>query len=88
MLINAGALACDAVDLLFRAASSAAAKKGQRIERYYRDCAMYRSHMLVPVPQPGLGARPPALRHADGDVRNLRSRLLHAARLAADSGGW
>ena len=44
MLINAGALACDAVDLVFRAASSAAAKKGQRIERYWRDCAMYRSH--------------------------------------------
>jgi len=44
MLLNAGGLACDAVDLLFRAASSTAAKKGQRIERYYRDCAMYRSH--------------------------------------------
>ena len=49
-LINAGALACDAVDLLFRAASSAAAKKGQRIERYYRDCAMYRSHMSSQFP--------------------------------------
>jgi len=44
MLLNAGGLACDAVDLLFRAASSTAAKKGQRIERYYRDAAMYRSH--------------------------------------------
>jgi alkylation response protein AidB-like acyl-CoA dehydrogenase len=44
MLINAGGLACDAVDIVFRAASSAAAKKGQRIERYWRDCAMYRSH--------------------------------------------
>jgi alkylation response protein AidB-like acyl-CoA dehydrogenase len=44
ILINAGGLACDAVDIVFRAASSAAAKKGQRIERYWRDCAMYRSH--------------------------------------------
>ncbi|HEY1244615.1 MAG TPA: acyl-CoA dehydrogenase [Hyphomicrobiaceae bacterium] len=44
MLITAGGLACDAVDLLFRAASSAAARKGQRIERYWRDCAMYRGH--------------------------------------------
>ena len=44
MLINAGGLACDAVDIVFRAASSAAARKGQRIERYWRDCAMYRSH--------------------------------------------
>jgi 3-hydroxy-9,10-secoandrosta-1,3,5(10)-triene-9,17-dione monooxygenase len=44
MLITAGGMACDAVELLFRAASSAAAKKGQRIERYWRDCAMYRGH--------------------------------------------
>ena len=44
MLINAGGLACDAVDIVFRAASSTAAKKGQHIERYWRDCAMYRSH--------------------------------------------
>jgi 3-hydroxy-9,10-secoandrosta-1,3,5(10)-triene-9,17-dione monooxygenase len=44
MLITAGGLACDAVDIVFRAASSAAAKKGQRIERYWRDCAMYRGH--------------------------------------------
>jgi 3-hydroxy-9,10-secoandrosta-1,3,5(10)-triene-9,17-dione monooxygenase len=56
-LINAGGLACDAVDLLFRAASSAAAKKGQRIERYYRDCAMYRSHISSQFPNlaSGLG---------------------------------
>jgi 3-hydroxy-9,10-secoandrosta-1,3,5(10)-triene-9,17-dione monooxygenase len=57
MLLNAGGLACDAVDLLFRAASSAAAKKGQRIERYYRDCAMYRSHISSQFPNlaSGLG---------------------------------
>jgi 3-hydroxy-9,10-secoandrosta-1,3,5(10)-triene-9,17-dione monooxygenase len=56
-LINAGGLACDAVDLLFRAASSAAAKKGQKIERYYRDCAMYRSHISSQFPNfaSGLG---------------------------------
>jgi 3-hydroxy-9,10-secoandrosta-1,3,5(10)-triene-9,17-dione monooxygenase len=50
MHIHAGTMACDAVDLLFRAASSAAAKKGQRIERYYRDCAMYRSHSSSQLP--------------------------------------
>jgi 3-hydroxy-9,10-secoandrosta-1,3,5(10)-triene-9,17-dione monooxygenase len=44
MLITAGGMACDAVELVFRAASSAAAKKGQRIERYWRDSAMYRGH--------------------------------------------
>jgi 3-hydroxy-9,10-secoandrosta-1,3,5(10)-triene-9,17-dione monooxygenase len=50
MHIHAGTMACEAVDLLFRAASSAAAKKGQRIERYYRDCAMYRSHSSSQLP--------------------------------------
>jgi 3-hydroxy-9,10-secoandrosta-1,3,5(10)-triene-9,17-dione monooxygenase len=55
MLLNAGGLACDAVDLLFRAASSAAAKKGQRIERYYRDAAMYRSHISAQFPNLATG---------------------------------
>jgi len=55
MLLNAGGLACDAVDLLFRAASSAAAKKGQRIERYYRDAAMYRSHISSQFPNLATG---------------------------------
>ncbi|MDR3420976.1 MAG: hypothetical protein P4L80_07010 [Xanthobacteraceae bacterium] len=45
MVQQAGQLACQAVDVVFNAASSAAAKKGQRIQRYYRDCAMYRSHI-------------------------------------------
>ena len=50
MLIHAGSMACEAVDLIFRAASSAAARKGQRIERYWRDCAMYRSHSSAQLP--------------------------------------
>jgi 3-hydroxy-9,10-secoandrosta-1,3,5(10)-triene-9,17-dione monooxygenase len=50
MLINAGNTACDAVDLLFRAASSSAALKGQRMARYYRDCAMYRGHSSSQLP--------------------------------------
>ncbi|MCC2096738.1 MAG: hypothetical protein KDJ29_07585 [Hyphomicrobiales bacterium] len=44
MLMKAGHMSCEAVDLLFAAAGSSAARKGQRMERYYRDCAMYRSH--------------------------------------------
>jgi 3-hydroxy-9,10-secoandrosta-1,3,5(10)-triene-9,17-dione monooxygenase len=44
MIIKAGHMSCEAVDLMFAAASSSAARKGQRMERYYRDCAMYRSH--------------------------------------------
>lgn len=54
-LLNAGGLACDAIDLLFRAASSAAAKKGQRIERYFRDAAMYRSHISSQFPNLATG---------------------------------
>jgi 3-hydroxy-9,10-secoandrosta-1,3,5(10)-triene-9,17-dione monooxygenase len=50
MLINAGNMACDAVDLMFRAASSTAALQGQRMARYYRDCAMYRSHSSAQLP--------------------------------------
>jgi 3-hydroxy-9,10-secoandrosta-1,3,5(10)-triene-9,17-dione monooxygenase len=55
MLINAGNTACDAVDLVFRAASSTAAMKGQRMARYYRDCAMYRGHGSSQLPTFALG---------------------------------
>ena len=34
-----------AVDIVFANASSAATKKGQKIERYYRDVGMYKSHI-------------------------------------------
>ncbi|MFP6734761.1 MAG: acyl-CoA dehydrogenase family protein [Rhodospirillales bacterium] len=55
MLQNAGWLACDAVELIFRASSSSASKKGQRIERYFRDVAMYRSHISAQLPTFGGG---------------------------------
>jgi 3-hydroxy-9,10-secoandrosta-1,3,5(10)-triene-9,17-dione monooxygenase len=45
MIQQAGRLAGEAVDVVFANASSAATKKGQKIERYYRDVAMYRSHI-------------------------------------------
>ena len=45
MLQHAGRLGCEATEVLFNAASSTAARKGQSIQRYYRDCAMYRSHI-------------------------------------------
>jgi 3-hydroxy-9,10-secoandrosta-1,3,5(10)-triene-9,17-dione monooxygenase len=45
MVHHGGRLACEAVDIVFCNASSAAAKKGQKIERYYRDAAMYKSHI-------------------------------------------
>ena len=41
---HAGRLACDAVELLFQSAGSAAAKKGERMLRYFNDVQMYRGH--------------------------------------------
>jgi len=45
MMQHAGRLAGEAMDVIYGASSSAATKRGQRIERYYRDVAMYRSHI-------------------------------------------
>jgi 3-hydroxy-9,10-secoandrosta-1,3,5(10)-triene-9,17-dione monooxygenase len=45
MIQHAGRLAGEAMDAIYGLSSSAAAKKGQKIERYYRDVAMYRSHI-------------------------------------------
>jgi 3-hydroxy-9,10-secoandrosta-1,3,5(10)-triene-9,17-dione monooxygenase len=45
MVLMAGRLASEAVEHLFHNASSAASKRGQRLERYFRDVAMYRQHM-------------------------------------------
>lgn len=49
-IMKAGHMACEAVELLFAAASSSASRTGQRMERYYRDCAMYRSHTSSQLP--------------------------------------
>jgi len=45
MVQQAGQLAGQAVDVIFAAAGSSAAKRGQRLQRYYRDVAMYRGHI-------------------------------------------
>jgi 3-hydroxy-9,10-secoandrosta-1,3,5(10)-triene-9,17-dione monooxygenase len=45
MVQTAARLASEAVEHLFHNASSFSAKKGQKLERYFRDVAMYRSHM-------------------------------------------
>ncbi len=44
---QAGQLALQAIQVIFNASSSSAAKRGQRIQRYYRDVAMYRSHIAA-----------------------------------------
>jgi 3-hydroxy-9,10-secoandrosta-1,3,5(10)-triene-9,17-dione monooxygenase len=45
MVQQAGQLAAQAVRVIFAAASSSAAKRGQRLQRYYRDVSMYHGHI-------------------------------------------
>ena len=47
MLQQAGQLAARAVELIFAAAGSSAAKRGTRLQRYYRDVAMYQGHIAA-----------------------------------------
>lgn len=47
MAQQAGQLAAQAMEVIFAAASSSAAKRGQRLQRYYRDAAMYRGHIAA-----------------------------------------
>jgi len=46
---QAGKLAAEAVELIWRSASSAQSKRGGRIQRYYRDAAMYRQHISAQI---------------------------------------
>jgi 3-hydroxy-9,10-secoandrosta-1,3,5(10)-triene-9,17-dione monooxygenase len=45
MVQQAGQLAVRAVEVIFAAAGSSSAKRGQRLQRYYRDAAMYHGHI-------------------------------------------
>jgi 3-hydroxy-9,10-secoandrosta-1,3,5(10)-triene-9,17-dione monooxygenase len=45
MIQQAGQLAARAVETIFAASSSSAAKRGTRLQRYYRDVAMYHGHV-------------------------------------------
>jgi 3-hydroxy-9,10-secoandrosta-1,3,5(10)-triene-9,17-dione monooxygenase len=47
MVQQAGQFAVKAVEEIFAAAGSSAAKRGQRLQRYYRDVAMYRGHIAA-----------------------------------------
>ena len=47
MIQQAGQLAAQAVEIIFAAAGSSAAKRGTRLQRYYRDTAMYRGHIAA-----------------------------------------
>jgi 3-hydroxy-9,10-secoandrosta-1,3,5(10)-triene-9,17-dione monooxygenase len=47
VLQQSGRLAAETVELLFRNGGSSAAKRGQRMNRYFRDVAMYRGHVAA-----------------------------------------
>jgi 3-hydroxy-9,10-secoandrosta-1,3,5(10)-triene-9,17-dione monooxygenase len=47
MLQQAGQLAAKAVEVIWAAAGSSAAKRGQRLQRYYRDACMYHGHIAA-----------------------------------------
>jgi 3-hydroxy-9,10-secoandrosta-1,3,5(10)-triene-9,17-dione monooxygenase len=47
MVQQAGRLACESIEVVFTAAGSSAARRGQRIQQYYRDAAMYRGHVAA-----------------------------------------
>ncbi len=47
MLQQAGRLAVQAVEVIFAAAGSSAARRGQRLQRYYRDVSMYHGHIAA-----------------------------------------
>lgn len=47
MLQQAAQMAVRAVEEVFTVAGSSAAKRGQRLQRYYRDVAMYRGHIAA-----------------------------------------
>lgn len=44
-LEHGGRLVWEAVEMLFRTATSSAAKDGERMQRYYRDASIYRGHL-------------------------------------------
>tara|TARA_R110002020_G_scaffold65413_23_gene172841 strand:- start:28 stop:924 length:897 start_codon:yes stop_codon:yes gene_type:complete len=47
MLIEAGDMVSQVIEMLFRSAGSSATRKGQRMQRYLRDVEMYRSHNVA-----------------------------------------
>ncbi|MGO9700121.1 MAG: hypothetical protein ACLPX7_12780, partial [Xanthobacteraceae bacterium] len=49
MMQQAGRVACDAVELLFKNAGTSVTRKGSRMERYFRDVQMYRAHLGLPI---------------------------------------
>lgn len=47
LLQQGGRLACEVVERLFHTGGSFTTKKGNRLQRYFRDVQMYRSHLAA-----------------------------------------
>ncbi|GAB3615580.1 acyl-CoA dehydrogenase family protein [Okibacterium endophyticum] len=47
IILEAAQLATQAIDIAFATAGTASAKKGSRMQKYYRDAAMYRTHIAA-----------------------------------------
>ncbi|MQA09545.1 MAG: hydroxylase [Pseudonocardiaceae bacterium] len=47
VLLQAAKLSFDAIDLMFATAGTSAAKRGSRLQRYYRDASMFRTHIAA-----------------------------------------
>ena len=61
--------ACEAVEMLFQSAGASVARRGDRLQRYFRDVQMYRIHVQSQPMAPTLRAQiqlgvdlPPAFR--------------------------
>jgi 3-hydroxy-9,10-secoandrosta-1,3,5(10)-triene-9,17-dione monooxygenase len=74
ILEHGGRMVWEAVELLFRTSSSAGAKNGQRMQRYYRDISIYRGHLSA---QYEVVAERLALVHLGLAGPNARTRLSH-----------
>jgi 3-hydroxy-9,10-secoandrosta-1,3,5(10)-triene-9,17-dione monooxygenase len=74
ILEHGGRMIWEAVELLFRTSSSAGAKNGQKIQRYYRDISMYRGHLSA---QYEVVAERLALVHLGLAGPNAKTRLSH-----------
>jgi len=73
-LEHGGRLVWEAVELLFRTSSSAGAKNGQRLQRYYRDISIYRGHLSA---QYEVVAERLALVHLGLAGSSAKTRLSH-----------
>ncbi len=74
ILEHGGRMVWEAVELLFRTSSSAGAKNGQRMQRYYRDISIYRGHLSA---QYEVVAERLALVHLGLAGPNAKTRLSH-----------